>query len=57
MGDAHQGLRRPGEARAAWHRAAALYRAQHLDDAALEVEARLGSTGTARTPAVSRTSR
>lgn len=40
-GDAHQGLRRSGEARAAWQRAAALYRAQHLDEAALDVEARL----------------
>ncbi|WP_020647574.1 AfsR/SARP family transcriptional regulator [Amycolatopsis balhimycina] len=45
MGDAHRGLRRAGQARAAWHRAAALYRDQHLDEAALGVEARLTRTG------------
>ncbi|WP_372660223.1 AfsR/SARP family transcriptional regulator [Amycolatopsis kentuckyensis] len=44
-GDEHQRLGDLGRARAAWRRAAALYRAQHLDEAALEVEARLARTG------------
>jgi DNA-binding SARP family transcriptional activator/tetratricopeptide (TPR) repeat protein len=41
MGDVHQRLDQPGQARAAWQRAGALYRARHLDEAALKVEARL----------------
>lgn len=45
MGDVHERLGEPGRARAAWQRAAAVYRAQHLDEAALEVEARLIRAG------------
>jgi len=39
-----------GEARAAWRRARALYRARHLGEAALKVEARLTRTSLSTDP-------